>query len=365
VAKSSILSPTVALAVLLTTGTVVAFHDGGAGSCNGCHIMHEDAVVIVTADGEGALLIGESASDVCLTCHAMAAGSSLGTDPLVPPPEKGAGNFVFLLEDNINDAIDGAVDPIPGEMAGHNVIAPARGLFGSTRNAVSPGGTFPSDMLSCTSCHNPHGNDSFRLLNGTGPVQGGIADFIHPAPQATGIDLNSVAESNSNHTAYTSGMSAWCANCHGSYHAIDGMGGFEHEVDHNFSGGSAAQYNRYNGPSDTIGASPASSYITAVPFEDSAASTSSTAGPAGNSRLMCLTCHRAHASSAPYAGRWDFNVSLLRDDGVVSGSYPIPSPYIDMGQGQLCIKCHLGGSGSGPGGPDTATPPSGSEVMPR
>jgi hypothetical protein len=344
------------LAALLAAGTVPAFHDGGAGSCNGCHIMHEDSVVPATPDGEGALLIAESASDVCLICHATAAGSVLGTDPLVPPPELGAGNFVFLLEDNINDAADGAINPIPGELAGHNVIAPARGLFPSTRHAVSPGGAFPSDMLSCTSCHNPHGSDSFRLLNGTGPVQGGIADFIYPAPRAVGIGLNGPAESNSNHTAYLSGMSSWCANCHGNYHALTGMGGFEHETDHNLSQGTAAQYNRYDGPNDAVGANPANSYIAAVPFEDSANTTISTAGPTGNSRIMCLSCHRAHASSAPHAGRWDFNVSLLNEDGLVSGSHPIPSPYIDPDQGQLCIKCHGSGGVGGRGTPERVIP---------
>ncbi len=59
---------------------------------------------------------------------------------------------------------------------------------------------------------------------------------------------------------------------------------------------------------------------------------------------MCLSCHRAHASSAPAAGRWDFNVALLDEDGLVSGSYPIPNPYLDPDQGTLCSKCHEGGA---------------------
>ena len=71
-------------------------------------------------------------------------------------------------------------------------------------------------------------------------------------------------------------------------------------------------------------------------------------GPANNtSRMMCLSCHRAHASSAPYAGRWDFNIQTWADEGMLSGSYPIPNPYPIVGpdQGQLCEKCH------GTGGP--------------
>ena len=60
--------------------------------------------------------------------------------------------------------------------------------------------------------------------------------------------------------------------------------------------------------------------------------------------VMCLSCHRAHASSAPHAGRWDFNVALLSEDGAVSQSYAIPDPYGGPNQGTLCSKCHEGGA---------------------
>ena len=46
--------------------------------------------------------------------QAGALGEVLGTNPLAPPPERGAGNFVFLFETNINDAPDGATNVIPG-----------------------------------------------------------------------------------------------------------------------------------------------------------------------------------------------------------------------------------------------------------
>ena len=82
----------------------------------------------------------------------------------------------------------------------------------------------------------------------------------------------------------------------------------------------------------------------AVPFEDVASTTTSTLGPSGGSRVMCLTCHRAHASSSPAAGRWDFRVGLLSQDGLVSGSFPIPDPFNSLNQGPLCSKCHLGGA---------------------
>ena len=64
-----------------------------------------------------------------------------------------------------------------------------------------------------------------------------------------------------------------------------------------------------------------------------------------------MTCHRAHATSAMDAGRWDFNVSLLVDDGRESGSHRIPNPYGDPAQGPLCQKCHASGT-------DPLAPPS-------
>ena len=68
---------------------------------------------------------------------------------------------------------------------------------------------------------------------------------------------------------------------------------------------------------------------------------SSTQGPTAASQVMCLTCHRAHATSAMDAGRWDFNVTFLHEDGVESGSYALPDPYADVDQRSLCNKCHI------------------------
>ena len=53
-----------------------------------------------------------------------------------------------------------------------------------------------------------------------------------------------------------------------------------------------------------------------------------------------MTCHRAHASSAPASGRWDWNTRTLGNDGANSGSWPIPNPYVDPAQRSLCLQCH-------------------------
>jgi len=328
--------------IALTLGApALAFHDGGVARCDGCHVMHDGTVTPGPA-GE-TMLIDISASDVCLNCHAGAAGTVLGSDPLAPPPERGAGNFVFLFEENLNDLVDGQSDPIPGEAAGHSIVAPGRGLWQDSRFAMAPGGTFPSSVLGCTSCHDPHGTAGFRLLHGIGAVQGGVAFFTSDVPDATGLSLGGV-ETPTSHTAYRQGVSDWCGNCHGDYHE-NGVSGFAHETDRNLGPDARNQYNVYAGDDAPLGGSYATAYLPEVAIEDPRPTTTptSTAGAGGSSRIMCLSCHRAHASSAPAAGRWDFNVSRLVDDGVVSGSYPIPSPYTSPNQGSLCTKCHSSG----------------------
>ena len=324
------------------TAPARAFHDGGAASCGACHVMHPGGDGQVAAQGSRPLLRAPTATDVCLLCHGGQDGV-FGDNPLNPPRERGAGNFVFLLEDNLNDGPDGAASTIAGEAAGHSVVSLDRGVGPDTRHIHAPGGTFPADQLGCTSCHDPHGNAGFRLLNGAGPVQAGLYDFSYGAPAARGLDITDATarEADDRHTAYARGMSDWCANCHGFYHEEGSTSGFQHPADAVMGPEHNRSYSMFNGVSDPAGSFPHLAYLAAVPFESGKATVTSTEGSPSGSRVMCLSCHRAHASSAPHAGRWDFNVDRLDGDGQVSGSWPIPNPYPhDHAQGPLCIKCH-------------------------
>lgn len=323
-----------------------AFHDGGVAACGACHITHEGTADPVLLPGGEPLLVAATPTDVCLTCHGAPLGV-FGQNPLLPPPERGAGNFVFLLEDNLNDAAGGALSPIHGEAAGHSIVSMDQGTSPDSRWATAPGGTFPSASLGCTSCHDPHGNASFRMLNGVGPVQSGLYQFTYAAPDAEGLDVGDplAVESWDTHTAYRNGMNQWCANCHGMYHDRPrGISGFEHPSHEALGGSERLQYNRYAGADNPTGGVAATAYLPVVPFESPAATIDATAGPAGPAFPMCLTCHRAHASSAPASGRWDFRVARLNDDGAASGSWAIPNPYGAPGEGQLCVKCHVGGA---------------------
>lgn len=334
------------VSVLAIGGTVAAFHDGGVGNCKGCHVSH-DGQVPVPGD---ALLKGANSTDTCLLCHQTANGNTWGRQPLDPGPQFGGGSFVFLLEDNLNDGPDGDLGEnwIGGDHAGHNVISPGQGIGPDLENPTAPGGTYPSSSLTCTSCHDPHGrNGHYRLLYGgnydDSRSDGYVFHFGVPAPTAEGISLFGAGESSGQHVAYRSGWADWCGACHGRYHDQGVTIGFEHPVDRGLGAEERQQYDVYDGTGFWNTGSPATSYIPEVTYEDGSV-TSTYGGPVpAGARITCMTCHRAHASSAPYAGRWDFNIETWASEGAVSGSYPLPNPYAGTAgpsQGQLCEKCH-------------------------
>jgi len=329
-----------AIAVILAA-PVMAFHDGGVAHCNGCHTMHnsQDGALVDPAspNGNAFLLTKADPSTVCISCHDhLDRTYPIGGDPLAPPAQRAGGNFIFLDEDNLNDGHGGATDPISGDAAGHNIIATEYGLAADATLTSSPGGAFPASVMACSSCHDPHGSTDFRFLYGLGRGPSGSPAFTNAAPVADGVSIFAPV-SGGNHTAYQSGMSGWCGNCHGDFHNNNTK--LIHPSGSTIGGTVATTYNLYNGSDDIIGGAAATSYLEEVPFEDAANTVNGTAGPTASSQVSCVTCHRAHATSAPDAGRWDFSVTFLVEDGLESGSYAIPNPYTDN-QRSLCNKCH-------------------------
>ena len=155
--KASRLLILAAAAVVMAGAPALAFHDGGVAHCNGCHTMHNSQNGIGmnygsapgalpgsgTAPGVGYsdLLLFADKTDVCLRCHDGGGSYHVwSADPLTPnagTANRGGGDFVFLEEDNINDAHAGASNPILGHAAGHSVISTMKSTAADPSNCCS------------------------------------------------------------------------------------------------------------------------------------------------------------------------------------------------------------------------------------
>jgi len=357
--------PLVLLALTFACGQAWAFHDGGVAACYRCHTMHnsqDGSQVASVPEGNPYLLIHGNSSDVCLSCHADY-GQLMGGEGYGP-----GGDFYWLAQTYTWD--DHGLKTSTGDSHGHNVISPAYLLTGDATLTEAPGGDFLSERLTCTSCHDPHGNSDFRLLYGTaiGPVYDGIRyDFTEPAPLAAGNTRRTYVgsggeETDANHTVYKSGMSEWCANCHTDFHS-ENTTNFVHVTGANLGSTIAGIYNAYVSSDDLNGGSQTTAYWGLVPFEDVDAdletvdTSNYTAGPGGTDKVMCLTCHRSHASPFPDIGRWDFTAAFMAeshpavgDDGLGANDLTHKWYQYDFSPNQrsLCNKCHVKDLGDAP-----------------
>jgi len=347
-------------------GNGLAFHEEGVAYCAGCHTMHnsQDGQEIVPGGAGGYLLKNIDGGSTCLNCHAAYGqrtqdGSGFG----------GGGDFYWITK-TFSYSAHGSTRYSYGDSHGHNVFARDFGLdmVDAELGNKAPGGTYDHE-LSCASCHDPHGNTNYLLLRGNESHDG--ANFpAAPIAVSTGRRTTGTSGvSDTKHPAYGSGMSAWCAGCHTTF--INGLASRMHPADRQLSSGIIDTYNEYVVKSTIpTGGDINNAYLEMVPFQTGAKDTSSldtesTMGPTGGAEVACISCHRAHATAFPDAGRWDFNTEMLWEshpatgDTGVTGNDVLNSYYgktfPDLGpedsQRSLCNKCHAkdGPHGSGSG----------------
>lgn len=398
-----------AILVLGMAGTGLAMHDGGVAHCDACHTMHNSSgnTAIDNSFGGPAvqfktgphLLKGNDPSSACLNCHAGSGGpkvlTATGTTDFAMSP---AGDFAWLRI----QSLDG----------GHNVIAADYALGMDTRPlmATAPGGktvNYPGSAFYCSSCHDPHGKyrilstnafattgdpimgsgsatnvpivgqavGSYRILAGVGykPLSApGSEAFANDPPVALSPSSTSTTTGYQYRQPYGSGMSEWCANCHDKIHNGGGASALRHPAGNaaKLAGTYSTNYNAYKHTGDLTGAQ-ASSWFPLVPFETGDTLATRTAnlipmrdttalghfgGPiTGSENIMCLTCHRAHATGFNSMMRWDSKATfLIGTDGSAWNTAPghtdntmtlmayYNQPSTDFGilQRGLCNKCH-------------------------
>lgn len=364
----------------LAAGSAMAFHGGGVAHCDGCHSMHNSPENPVSGTPNGSLLKGSDASSTCLNCHDGAARYHINSADGSNTTE--GGDF-YWVANPYTVIVRGNPYTFGGENAGHNIVASDFGLVADATNTQAPGGTYAASKLGCTSCHDAHGqvldgtaggsapisvSGSYGDVAPTGTIAGNfriLGDSLYEAGDhgSDGFAFTydaPVAQSNSYtgaSTRYGSGMSEWCGNCHGQY--LFGNG--KHPVAASLDNGLPYQgnYNSYVKTGDFTG-TQGTSYDDLVPFETGSTdrlslTPFSTEGPVAGSQVMCLSCHRAHASPHNNAGRWDFEVEFIAESHALESAdvpataavYYKDGATIDVVteygayQRSLCNKCHV------------------------
>jgi len=300
-----------------------------------------------------------------------------------------------------------------GERHGHNIVATDFGYAADATNTTAPGATvaYAASALNCISCHDPHasarrdstGTIVYRTATtfppimesgsyGAQPTAGeavGVYRFLgsvgykplsYPAGPAfansapLAIVPNSYNMEESTHevrTAYGNGMSEWCANCHDKFLNTTlslGTGGHPHPAGAAIGASTSAIYNAYIKTGDMTGTD---GYTSLVPVEvgagaayDATLLSYATSTPGNEtynastaaSVVMCLSCHRAHASGFDSMIRWYNSDAFITEDGAYTTSangnvqngntqaqmayYKRPETGFALWQRVLCNKCH-------------------------
>ncbi len=236
----------------------------------------------------------------------------------------------------------------------------------------------------------------YRLLGGANYSQ---MSYTNPLPFNANPPI-AVAPSTYNRSesvtetrvAYGQGMSEWCSNCHRSIHNDNtntsntalihpaGNGAKLTATANDLAGNAngttiAAIYNAYVA-SGNLTNTQASSYTSLVPYEEGTNVIATLAGHAvndgsqksgpqtGSENVMCLSCHRAHASGWSSMTRWNNQAEFITIGGAYPGTdatgegtygqynlgyttvqvtaalYDRPATNFAYAQRSLCNKCH-------------------------
>jgi len=236
---------------------------------------------------------------------------------------------------------------------------------------------------------------SYRLLAGYGYVPASSVANPSPFPNnpplaiaPTGYNkaeggTGSLLHTNEVRVAYGAGMSEWCQNCHTNIHLDNyvsgamGASGLRHPAGNGavLKPGQYDVYNRYISSGKYNGTPDGTFYTSLVPFENAKKITyngttgttddiqklsAAVAGTANGifvasaeSNVMCLSCHRAHASGFGSMVRWNPDDTFItagsatvwpdtQNRGALMGPAYYGRTPNDFGwyQRSLCNKCH-------------------------
>ncbi|OGC90956.1 MAG: hypothetical protein A2W25_07690 [candidate division Zixibacteria bacterium RBG_16_53_22] len=304
--------------MLLAVGTVAdEFHGGGDILCSDCHTTHysQSGTLPERAEPGGPfsdLLLIESADRLCLTCHD-------GTDPAAPdvlaPVAMYQGSGSEFSGGGFFSAAEGLIS-----ITGHDLGVITQVPYSNPVKAT---------ILSCISCHDPHGTINYRNLvidpdsSGTGVTVGLGSDVFEEIHQQIPPSRNaSIGAYRAGNIGYRARMTEWCADCHNILGQTDpanppahfnrhpSLASFEPSDYHNDPGHWAVGIGEGFGVATGDG-------IEGIPrlrFQAPGATdyTSATT-PAASNQVFCGTCHFAHGGPFKSSILWPFNDQVSAD----------------------------------------------------
>jgi len=267
-------------------------HTGIASNPDDCATCHRTNSIT----GSPALL-AQDVYTLCMSCH----GSGTGANTNVADGVYFSGGDDLTGNQNIGAAHtpDGA-DLLGGGFVSYKgqPVTSAHNSMGNTSeawgNAVARGEKSSlTQSVTCTSCHNPHGSNNYRMLRET---INGHAVSVQQVDEGAAKDFDT--------EQWGAGVDSLCAACHGTYDvttagagsdaAMVSSGGYTHRVGMSFDDGG-------NVNPETVGYE---GYH--LPLAQS-----------GNGDLVaCMTCHLPHGTSATMSDDRDSTLLRLDNNGV-------------------------------------------------
>jgi predicted CXXCH cytochrome family protein len=391
------------LAVVLAPA--LAFADNGphggyvadTDMCAQCHRAHTAPSSITWTDNQGAqknaLLLTDSQQGYlfCLACHDDASqgadtnvmgGVYQGTAYGTPGADLISGAF-----GSVGATLGAVFDQHGAAVTSQHLITGAAwgayggGLYGETSETITARGTLvdlPGTgnhiVMTCTTCHDPHGSSNYRILKDVvnGVTVGGYdgsatgTDPFGHAYSAQNPKPNPYVISNEpgfpqggfllhksyagiytpNYTtanyaipsAASKGMTAWCTGCHTTYNSTTSA--------YDSEGIGSVAVDRHRHPMNV----PLSNYagtatLTAdvslgLPLDHPTSEQAGGKAYTTGDWIECLTCHNAHGSTATMSGWADLGapstVDVVGDRGVM----PVDSNLLKMNNRGVCEACH-------------------------
>jgi hypothetical protein len=353
----------------------------GAPNVTGRTFAQGTGIYLLKAnDQSGSCLNCHNAADTAPSSYHISTNGVVAYDSSVPVEMTPGGDFAWLKK-TMTFVVRGSTTTNDGARHGHNIKAQDFGYDVDDLLTTAPGGTYPAANLACSSCHDPHGryrrdstgaysttglpifnagsyNNSvnptagvsavgaYRILGGVGyqpkSLTGSYAFATDPMDVVVASTYNRVENVAQTGIAYGNNVSEWCANCHtdmlqGSY--TSGMAGLRHPAGNGaLMTNVVANYNAYVSSGIMTNVTPGAAFSTLAPFQVNSAdravlkpyAVTSTSlinqnmpAASGSASVMCLSCHRAHASAFESAIRWNYagNEFMTKADSANAAIY--------------------------------------------